>query len=300
MSSLTDSNRLVLGTVQLGMSYGIANTSGKPNQSLADEIVSKAWQGGIREFDTAQIYGESEIILGKSLQNLGLSDKAKIISKPSPEQSLLGKGTVELLIRESLERLKIKSFYGFMLHKEDQLSEWDEGLGEQLQKVQADGLAEYIGVSVYSTEKALQALNTEGIDIIQVPSNILDRRFERAGVFEKAAQLGKTLYVRSVFLQGLFFMPLENLPKHMIFASPFIQAVTKLASDNGLSIHELALKYAAQAYPHAKILVGAELPEQITENMEAWLGDGPEDLVNQVRHIFDSVPEKVINPVLWK
>ena len=59
-----DSMRLVLGTAQLGMNYGIANQTGKPELATARNIVRTAWEGGIRCFDTAQGYGDSERILG--------------------------------------------------------------------------------------------------------------------------------------------------------------------------------------------------------------------------------------------
>ena len=63
--------RLVLGTVQLGMPYGIANRLGKPSQEVATSIVRTAWSKGIREFDTAQGYGDSETVLGKACVKLG-------------------------------------------------------------------------------------------------------------------------------------------------------------------------------------------------------------------------------------
>ena len=55
-------NRLVLGTAQIGMQYGIANTTGQPDLVKAKAIIRDAWNGGIREFDSAQGYGEIEKI----------------------------------------------------------------------------------------------------------------------------------------------------------------------------------------------------------------------------------------------
>ncbi|MEN9561731.1 MAG: hypothetical protein RIQ56_1004, partial [Candidatus Parcubacteria bacterium] len=56
-------DKLVLGTVQLGMSYGIGNFSGQPSRAQALEIIDRAWEAGIRTFDTAAAYGEAEIVL---------------------------------------------------------------------------------------------------------------------------------------------------------------------------------------------------------------------------------------------
>lgn len=65
-------NRLVLGTAQLGMSYGIANKTGLPDLATATAIVQTAWESGICEFDTAQAYGKSEQVLSQALSELGV------------------------------------------------------------------------------------------------------------------------------------------------------------------------------------------------------------------------------------
>ena len=45
-------SRLVLGTAQLGMDYGIANITGQPVYNTARSIVQEAWESGICEFHT--------------------------------------------------------------------------------------------------------------------------------------------------------------------------------------------------------------------------------------------------------
>ena len=55
---------MILGTVELGMAYGINNTQGKPSLEKSFEVLDAAWRGGIRELDTASAYGDSEEIIG--------------------------------------------------------------------------------------------------------------------------------------------------------------------------------------------------------------------------------------------
>ncbi len=57
--------RLTLGTVQLGMDYGIANTAGKPDYEKSAGILDAALEGGINAFDTAAAYGDSEAVIGR-------------------------------------------------------------------------------------------------------------------------------------------------------------------------------------------------------------------------------------------
>src|SRR5215472_9543439 len=78
-------SRIALGTAQLGMAYGIANTTGRPKAAVALEIVAECWQSGVRYFDTAQTYGDSEVVLGRALRNVGVASEARVISKLSPK-----------------------------------------------------------------------------------------------------------------------------------------------------------------------------------------------------------------------
>ena len=52
---------MILGTVELGLDYGINNSEGKPSKMQAFELLDTAWNGGIRELDTAAAYGDSEL-----------------------------------------------------------------------------------------------------------------------------------------------------------------------------------------------------------------------------------------------
>ena len=54
-SSIT--KKMVLGTAQFGMDYGIANVNGKPKHKQIFDILDIAWEKGVRRFDTAPDYG---------------------------------------------------------------------------------------------------------------------------------------------------------------------------------------------------------------------------------------------------
>ena len=295
----TDTSRLVLGTAQLGMAYGIANKSGRPNSAMAEEMVETAWENGIKIYDTAQGYGESEKALGKALNSLGLSSDAKIITKLDPNLDHLDKYALERAIRRSLDRLHLPALYGLMLHREEYLELWETGLGEILQSFIGKGLAEHIGVSVYSPDLAVSALKKDGINMIEIPSNILDRRFENAGVFELAKDRGKEIYVRSVFLQGLILMNAEDLPEQMQFAIPILNNLEALSRETGLSKQDLALGYVREAFPETNVVFGAETAEQIRSNLKSWKKTLPNGFVERIQKDFAYVEERVLNPALW-
>ena len=61
-------SRLGLGTVELGLDYGINEPGnfGKPDEEYSIHLLHKAADAGINIFDTAPAYGCSEELLGKA------------------------------------------------------------------------------------------------------------------------------------------------------------------------------------------------------------------------------------------
>ena len=292
-------HNLVLGTAQLGLPYGIANQTGQPDQVIATAIIREAWNQGIREFDTAQGYGTSEQVLGKALYELGISSEANIITKFHPNLDHLDASAMAKSLDQSLQRVGVRSLFGIMLHREEMLSLWDKGLGKILQAFVLSGRVEKIGISVYSPDKVTKALKTEGINMVQLPTNILDRRFENAGVFKLADEKKKTIFIRSVFLQGLILMNSREIPEKMHFARPVVEKIESLSNELGLSRHEIALGYIKYEMPNANVIFGAETPKQVRKNMTAWQKEIPKSLCNKVRVLFADVDEQILNPSLW-
>jgi aryl-alcohol dehydrogenase-like predicted oxidoreductase len=262
-------------------------------------IIKIAWEGGIREFDTAQAYGESEAVLGRALSSLGISKDARIITKLDPNLKPHQGQDIKRSIKRSLERLQIPSLYGLMLHREEWLDNLNQGLEKTLRALVVDGAVQHLGVSLYAPARAVQALESDIFGMIQVPANILDRRFADAGVFDLADEKGKQVYIRSVFLQGLLLMKPEGLPFHMAFAKDTISKVDSLCERYGYTRPQMALFYIEGKYPHAKIIIGAETPIQLEQNIDIW-----KDNFTSIFEIkeFDSlsiVDERIINPSLW-
>ena len=211
----------------------------------------------------------------------------------------LNRSALSNAIGESLSRLGIPSMYGMMLHREEMLSIWDDGLSSILHTLVISGKVKHIGISVYSPEKAIQALSTEGIDMVQLPTNILDRRFENAGVFALADKKNKKIYIRSVFLQGLILMDVDEIPEKMLFAKPVIEELESISNELKLSRKELALYYIKSEMPNAKVVFGADTPLHVKENVACREGELPPSSVDRVKMVFDHVDEKILNPTLW-
>lgn len=298
-STASQTSRLVLGTAQLGMPYGIANTTGQPDRRAVETIIAGAWEGGVRELDTGQAYGESEIVLGKALNALGITREVKIISKFHPQFDHRDPAQLRRSVEQTLTRLGISKLYAMMLHREDWLDNWNTGLGITLHKFIEEGLVEQVGISIYTPQKAVRALKTDGITLLQIPGNLFDRRFEQEGVFHEGQRCGKQIYLRSVFLQGLLLMNVGDLPGSMEFAAPLVERLINFSKNTGFSKKQLALGYVKSAYPGQKVIFGCETLRQVKENLELWEEELPDEIVSRIQQEFQNIPETVLNPSLW-
>ena len=208
----------VLGTAQLGMSYGIANVSGRPSNAEGFALVSRAMSRGYSWFDTAQAYGESEQVLGRIFSHF--SEMPYVITKLDPGLDPSDSDGIVASIQLSCERLGVTSLFGVMLHRASWLGHWDTVL-VGLRRARDLGLVSYFGVSVYSPDELDAVLTVPELMLIQVPFNAWDPRFVVARSFEKARDAGRCCFLRSVYLQGLLVMSsedvLQRLPGLMAF-----------------------------------------------------------------------------------
>jgi len=296
---MNSESRMVLGTTQFGMPYGIANETGQPGPGDVKTIVALAWESGIRQFDTAQAYGTSEYILGQTLHDIGLTTQAKIITKLDPRLDYSNRNALRKAVDNSLRILRVSSLHCLMLHAEKHLDILDNGLSDILIDIVRDGQCRYIGVSVYSPENALLAIESDIIDCIQVPTNILDKRFENAGVFAMAEEKKKIVYVRSIFLQGLITMDVARIPETLRSVRPVLQGIENIAREYGMTRQEIALNYVKLKFPHAMIIFGVERTEQVRQNIAAWSMNPPHSFLSRLNALTLPTEERVLNPSLW-
>ncbi len=293
-------SQLALGCAQLGMGYGVANTTGQPTRAAASEIVGACWEHGVRFFDTAQAYGESEIVLGDCLRAHNIADQACVISKLAPDVATIP-DRVHLSVETSLKRLGLKSLWGLLLHDQRQLDSWDDGLGAAMRALKCEGLVAHLGISVYSPDAALRALEHPDVDVIQVPGGVFDRRALRLGVLKTAETLGKTVFTRSVYLQGLALMDADRLPDGMGFATEAVVALREFCFYHGVTREQFALHYARDRFPSSVLVVGAETADQAVANCRLMSAAAShEDLYRAWDERWPDDVEGLVDPSRWR
>ena len=184
-----------LGTVQFGLPYGISNKAGQTDSIEVTKILKTAKTYKIQVLDSASAYGNSEDVLGQN----DLSS-FKMVSKFMPDSM----EDISNQLETSLEKLGIQKLHGYLAHRPlnilENPAQWDK-----LLEFKSKSKVDKIGFSLNEPMELEQLIDKGYIpDLIQVPYNYFDRRFEP--YIKDLKKEGCEIHTRSAFLQGLFFM----------------------------------------------------------------------------------------------
>jgi len=143
-------------------------------------------------------------------------------------------------------------------------------------------------------------LEDPGVEVLQVPYNVFDQRWRRAGVLEAAVRRGVRVIGRSALLQGLLVLREERVPQHLADAIPWKRRLNSLAAEGGIQVGELALRYALTAPEISSTIVGVDCLEQF-ERMLDIASKGPlgPDLIAALEAAFAGVPQRIVVPSQW-
>lgn len=192
--------KLVLGSAQLGMNYGLFNNK-KISFTEFKKIEKLVLKSKINFIDTASSYSESEKIIGNSkLKNLHIITKIKLPNK----KNISVKNWLLKEISKSLSKLKIKKIYGVLIHDyKDLLGKNGKKYLLSLQELKRRNIIKNIGISVYEPQEIKKIWNFWKPDIIQIPFNPIDNRILESGWLNILKKFKVKIYARSIFLQGL-------------------------------------------------------------------------------------------------
>ena len=284
-------NKIAIGTVQFGLDYGINNFSGKVKSEEVKKIFQFAAENGINTIDTAEAYGDSENVVGEHTKNI--SHDWEFISK----FTLLQEG--EMLtdhFNKSLSKLNTDHLYGYMVHHKSQIL-GDSKVWDQLMELKRKGLVKKIGYTLDLICELEQLLSENKIpDIIQVPYNILDRRFESQ--FEKLKELGVEIHTRSSFLQGIFFADTKNSNSYF---EPLFPIINALQAKFGKGLADVLLQYPNQCTNIDKIVIGTDNCDQFIENYRSLNVKLDSEQIKWIDELVNSysLDEQLILPMYW-
>lgn len=285
--------RLSIGTAQFGMNYGIANKTGQTSFNEVVKIIDLARRSGINTLDTAISYGKSEQILGE----VGIQDFQVITKLPEISSDVNTESWMREQVENSLSRLKIRQLHGLLLHYPKQLfCDKGEDIIGGLVKIREQGLVKEIGISVYSPEELDNIFTKFTPDIVQLPFNIVDRRFLHSGWLSKLQKYQVEVHTRSSFLQGLLLMSCEEVMQKFPHWSELWNRWFIWLEDNQISPVFACLSFVLSFAEAHRVIIGvdhshhlADILNMLSNNSE--IRDFPSIATDDV---------KLINPSLWK
>lgn len=293
---------LALGTAQWGSNYGIANTHGTPSRDEIQRMLTMAREGGVRVLDTARAYGSSEAVIGSLV---GADRGWQVVTKLTPDLPASTRfdasiaRAVEESVAESCSALRRDRLDVLLLHRARHRTDWGGEVWNLLRHLQSTGRLGELGVSAQTPEQALGALEEPSVQAIQVAASLFDQRLERIGFFASAAKLGRRIFVRSVLLQGAATLAPEELPPHLSFLKEALGALGRWGQERGLTVAAVCVRYAA-AVTYGTLVVGAEVPPQVRENLEASMSPTLSAAdIEELRSLVAGIDESRLDPAFW-
>lgn len=281
---------LGLGTWQ----FSNSNIWQKVNQELVDNILDYCLNHGINWIDTAQIYGESESLIGQSLATLITGKKLEHFPHIATKWWPLMKTakTIGPTIEQQLERLRIPTIDLYQIHQPFSLSTLEKqikALADQLHK----GNIKNIGVSNFSARQMIKAdklLQEYDLRLVsnQVKYNLLDRRIENNGILDVAKERGIAIIAYSPLQQGVLSGRFHQSPEtsdnvglyRKVFSGinkrniqktkPLIDTLTSIGQNYDKTPAQVALNWLIHAHGETVFAIpGASKLTQAQSNLEA-------------------------------
>jgi aryl-alcohol dehydrogenase-like predicted oxidoreductase len=284
--------KLAIGTANFGLDYGISNQFGKLGDDKIAETFFVAQNNNIDLIDTAQAYGNAEKRIGQALK--GRRNQFNIVTKLAPNF----KDDICVLISKSLKKLMIENLYCVLYHNFNDFLENPESY-QKLSELKEKGKISKVGFSVYYPSE-IEYLIDQGIkfDILQLPYNIFDTRFEYLLPILK--QNNVEVHIRSVFLQGLVFLDSESLPPNLGDMLVPLNKLRQIADSSQVSIASLCLNFVARNTHIDKIVLGVDSPRQLMNNINDIKGNYIDNSILESLKTLKVNDEELVLPFNWK
>jgi aryl-alcohol dehydrogenase-like predicted oxidoreductase len=251
------STELILGTAQLVTSYGVTRSSDSPpDQISARELLQVSFNSGVATLDTAPAYGEAEAFIG----NCGI---------PFKIHTKLRKGTSAVdSLKESKKHLRVDEIDVVYIHDIDAFRSNPQQIVNDLSKILDLGVRD-IGVSIYDEEDLALVRQFDQVTFVQVPMNILDRRFSGSKIDEIRSS-GLSIIVRSAFLQGVLLADPTSFRPQVRHLQKFVAQFQEIVSKIGLNPIEACLYWLMAQNEISGIIVGAQNATEFIDIKNSW------------------------------
>jgi predicted aldo/keto reductase-like oxidoreductase len=172
-----------------------------------EQLILSAIAGGVNYFDTAYIYGNSEIVLGEILQKNNVRDKIFLATK-LPFGRCKSREDFEKLFCSQLERLKTDYIDYYLIHNISDAALWhglcEQGIEDWIAEKKASGQIRNFGFSFHGAQNGfLSLLDAYDWDFCQIQYNYMDENYQAGRVgLRKAHEKGLPVIIMEPLLGG--------------------------------------------------------------------------------------------------
>ena len=245
-------SKLGLSAAQFGLDYPVANPRGRSAQVEVGDMLQLAARAGVRLLDTVLGAGRTERVIGE------------LLPRPCPFRIVVktarcdrGPYFIEAEARASLARLGMKRDHAILVEQSgDLFSPHGQAMWDRLKSLRDQGLFDRVGVSVYASDDPVGVARRFRPDIIQAPASLLDQRLIINGALAEMAGMGIEVHLRSIFLQGLLFLPPDRIPVALQAASRGLSRVRRMIAEGRSDPLQAALGFALARPEASAVIVG--------------------------------------------
>ena len=283
--------KLGLGSGQFGLDQPVT-PRGRPRQVETREILAIAARSGVGVLEAERHSEAAETALGQA------------IPRPSPFRVTVttvrpdrGPDFAEADLRARLRRLGLEACETVLAPSAtDLLSPAGPKLWDRLRALKDAGLCNKIGVSVYASDDPVGVARRFKPDVVQAPPSLLDQRLLIDGTLATLAGMGVEVQLRSIFLNGLLFLPPDRAPSHLKAAAGRISRARRLIAEGRSDPLQAALGFALSRPEASSVLVGVASAAEMSAVVAA-ASTPPPDLDWDEMAIDDPT---ALDPAAWR
>ena len=247
----TPLSKLGFGAAQFPLEVG-APPRGRPPEAEVAEILSLAARSGLTVFDSAHNAPHAETVIGERLPR---PTAFRILIKAGRADR--GPDYVEDAARATLRRMGLRQADSIMVQvASDLFSAAGDQSWTRLLQLRDEGLFQKVGLSVFASDNPVGLAKRFRPDVIQAPASLLDQRLLVDGSLAQIAEMGIEVQLRSIFLQGLLFLPPDRVPGPMKGAASCLSRVRRMIAEGRSDPLQAALGFALSRPEASTVLVG--------------------------------------------
>ena len=265
-------SKLGLAAAQFGLDGTTSSSRGRSPEAEARDILSIADRSRLSVLDVSGVYGRAESILGDLIPR-PVSFRVTL----STARADRGPDFVEAEARSSLRRLGLERADAIIVQSPSELfGPHGAALWDRLARLRDEGLFQKIGVSAHASDDPVGVARRFKPDILQAPASLLDQRLLADGSLARIAGLGVEVQLRSIFLNGLLFLPPDRVPAQLKGASGRLSRVRRMIAEGRSDPLQAALGFALSRPEASAVLVGVTSAAELSAVVAAASSPPPD------------------------